>query len=87
MGAGTRSVLRMILGESLKMTTIGAAIGLLLALPLPTIFGAIFYGLGLREPRLYFIVPLAIFAVAMLAAYIPARRATQVDPITALRQE
>jgi putative ABC transport system permease protein len=87
MGAGTPNVLRMILGESLKMTAIGAAIGLLLALPLPKLFGAIFYGLGLREPRLYFIVPLAIFVVAMLATYIPARRATQIDPMIALRQE
>jgi putative ABC transport system permease protein len=87
MGAGTPSVLRMILWESLKMTAIGAAIGLVLALPLPKIFDAIFYGLHLREPRLYFIVPLAILAVAMLATYIPARRATQVDPMSALRQE
>jgi ABC-type antimicrobial peptide transport system permease subunit len=87
MGAGTPSVLRMILWESLKMTAVGAAIGLVLALPLPKIFDAIFYGLRLREPRLYFIVPLAILAVAMLATYIPARRATQIDPMSALRQE
>ena len=87
MGAGTPRVLRMILWESLKMTAIGVAIGLVLALPLPKIFDAIFYGLHLREPRLYFIVPLAILAVAMLATYIPARRATQIDPMSALRQE
>jgi len=87
MGAGTPRVLRMILWESLKMTAIGVAIGLVLALPLPKIFDAIFYGLHLREPRLYFIVPLAILAVATLATYIPARRATQVDPMSALRQE
>jgi len=87
MGAGTPSVLRMILWESLKRTAVGAVIGLVLALPLPKIFDAIFYGLHLREPRLYFIVPLAILAVAMLATYIPARRATQIDPMSALRQE
>lgn len=46
-----------------------------MALPLPKIFEAIFYGLHLHEPRLYVIVPMAILAVAILATYIPARRA------------
>jgi putative ABC transport system permease protein len=46
-----------------------------------------FYGLHLREPRLYFIVPAAIFAVAILATYIPARRAARLDPMVALHQE
>jgi predicted permease len=87
LGAGNQDVLRMVLWEGVKMTAIGAAVGLVLALPLPKVFDAIFYGLHLREPRLYFIVPAAILAVAMLATYIPARRATRVDPILALRQE
>jgi len=87
MGAGTPKVMRMILWEGMKMSVIGAAIGLILALPLPKLFDALFLGLHLREPRLYVIVPMAILAVAMLATYVPARRATRVDPMTALRQE
>jgi putative ABC transport system permease protein len=87
LGAGNQDVLRMVLWEGLKMTAIGAAIGLALAMPLPKMFDALFYGLHLREPRLYLIVPAAILGVAMLATYIPARRATRVDPIRALRQE
>ncbi len=87
LGAKSPDVLRMVLWEGMKMTAIGAAIGLAMALPLPKIFDAIFYGLHLREPRLYFIVPLAILVVAMLATYIPARRATRVDPMAALHQE
>ncbi len=87
LGAGKSQVLRMVLAEGMTMVAMGAAIGLVLALPLPKIFDAIFYGLHLREPRLYFIVPMAIFAVALLACYIPARRATRVDPIVALRYE
>src|ERR1700731_2831353 len=85
LGAGSRQVLRMVLLEGLKMTAIGAAIGLAVALPLPKVFGAMFTGLLFSEPRLYFIVPLAIIAVSMLATYIPARRAASVDPTIALR--
>jgi putative ABC transport system permease protein len=69
------------------MTAIGAGIGLAMALPLPRIFDAMFYGLHLHEPWLYFIVPVAIIVVAMFATYIPARRASHVDPIVALRQQ
>ncbi len=87
LGAKSPDVLRMVLWEGMKMTAIGAAIGLAMALPLPKIFDAIFYGLHLREPRLYFIVPLAILVVAMLATYIPARRATRADPMAALHQD
>ncbi len=87
LGAGSPDVLLMILGEGMKMTAIGTAIGLAMALPLPKVFGAFFFGLQLSEPRLYFIVPLAILAVAIPATYVPARRATRVDPMSALRQE
>ncbi len=80
-------MLRMVLWEGMKMTAIGGAVGLVMALPLPKIFGAIFYGLHLREPRLYIFVPMAILAVAILATYIPARRATRVDPMVALRHD
>src|SRR6267143_844609 len=87
LGASNPDVLRMILWQGLKMSAIGAAIGFVLALPLPKVFEAMFYGLHLSEPRLYIIVPIAIIAVAMLATYIPARRATRVDPMAALHQE
>jgi predicted permease len=87
LGAKNPDVFRMVLWEGMKMTAIGAAVGLAMALPLPKIFDAILYGLHLREPRLYLIVPIAILVVAMLATYIPARRATRVDPMVALRHE
>jgi putative ABC transport system permease protein len=85
LGARNPDVLRMVLREGLKMTAIGAAVGLALALPLPKVFDSMFYGFHPREPRLYFIVPAAMLAVAMLATYIPARRASTVDPMIALR--
>ena len=85
LGAGSSQVLRMVLLEGLKMTAIGAALGLAFSLPLPKVFGAMFTGISFVEPGVYFIVPLAIIAVSMLATYIPARRAASVDPTIALR--
>jgi predicted permease len=85
LGARDPDVLRMVLREGLTMTIIGAAVGLALALPLPKVFDALFYGLHPREPSLYFIVPAAVLAVAAFATYIPARRASSVDPMIALR--
>jgi len=85
LGAKGPDVLRLILWEGMKMTAIGAAVGLALALPLPKLFDAIFYGLHIREPRLFFIVPIAILVVAMLATYVPALRASSIDPMIGLR--
>jgi putative ABC transport system permease protein len=87
LGAERSDVLRIVLWQGLKMTVIGAVIGLLLALPLPKLFESLFFDLHFAEPALYFIVPVAIIAVSMLATYIPARRATRVDPMVALRYE
>jgi hypothetical protein len=66
----------------MKMAAIGAADGLALALPLPRVFDATLYGLHPREPRLYFVVPVTILVVALLATYIP--RGGQVRPAPGL---
>jgi putative ABC transport system permease protein len=87
LGAEKSDVLRIVLRQGFKMAVIGTAIGLVLALPLPKLFESLFFDLHFAEPSLYFIVPVAIIAVAMLATYIPARRATRVDPMVALRYE
>jgi putative ABC transport system permease protein len=87
MGAKSQDVLRMIFREGLIMTAIGGAIGFAISLPLPKVFGAMFFDLHVNEPRLYFVVPIIVLIVACLASYIPARRAARVDPIHALRQD
>jgi putative ABC transport system permease protein len=87
LGAKSQDVLRMVLGEGMRIAAVGAAVGLALALPLPKLFGAIFFDLHVNEPAVYFIVPVALLFVAMLATYLPARRAACVEPMNALRQE
>jgi predicted permease len=87
LGARRQDVQRMVLGEGLKMAAVGGAIGLALSLPLPRLFGAIFFDLHVSEPWVYAVVVVAILLVAMFAAYVPARRAAQVEPMSALRQE
>jgi ABC-type antimicrobial peptide transport system permease subunit len=87
LGAKSPEVRRMVLWEGLRMTAIGTAIGLALALPLPKLFESMFYDIQFREVRLFVVVPLVILIVAMFATYIPARRASRLDPMRALRQE
>jgi putative ABC transport system permease protein len=85
MGAGGRDVLRLVLWEGMKMTAIGTVIGFLLALPLPKLFGFMFADLHFGDLRPYLIAPVAIILVAVLATYIPARRASAIDPMMILK--
>ncbi len=87
LGAKSQDVLRMVLGEGIKMAAIGGAVGVAMALPLPKLFDAIFVDMHVSEPRLYVAVPIVILIVALIATYIPARRAARVNPMSALRQE
>jgi predicted permease len=87
LGASTSDVSRMVLRQGFKIAAIGSAIGLLLALPLPRVFGAMFQGLTFRAPEVYPIVLLLTFLVVLVAVLGPAWRASRVDPTTALRIE
>ena len=87
LGARAPDVLRMILFDGIKTALVGSVMGLLFALPLPKAFDSLFSTLRFREPVLYFVVPVVILVVALLATWIPARRASRVDPMVALRYE
>jgi putative ABC transport system permease protein len=87
LGAGGSDILWMMLREGLKMVAIGLALGLAMALPLPRLLDAIFEGLHFGAPGLYLAVSAAILMVTAFATYIPARRATHVDPNVALRDK
>jgi putative ABC transport system permease protein len=87
LGARGVDVRRMVLRQGLKMASIGAAIGFIAAVPLPKIFASMFDGLNTSYPQTFVLVLVLIVLVAMLATYIPARKASSIDPMRALRSE
>lgn len=87
LGARGVDVRRMVLRQGLKMAGIGAAIGLIAAVPLPKVFSSMFDELNTSSPQTFVLVLVLILLVAMLATYIPARRASRIDPMRALRSE
>jgi putative ABC transport system permease protein len=87
MGAKARDVLRLIVWQGTKITAAGAAVGFVLAVPLPKLYAAMFFSVQFRDSGIYVLVPIVILVVATLATYIPARRASCLDPMSALRQD
>jgi predicted permease len=87
LGAERRDVLRMVLGEGVTMAIVGVAIGLLAALGLTHLMASMLFGVSAHDPLSFAGVAGLLILVALAACYIPARRATKVDPIVALRYE
>ena len=87
LGATGGDVKRLLLGEGLLTTMLGLSIGLLLAAGLGKIVSGILYGVSPFDPAVMTIAPAVLAVAAMLACYLPARRATRVVPLEALRSE
>jgi predicted permease len=87
LGASRSDVLRMVLGQGLKITLMGVAFGLAAAFGLTRLITTMIYGVGATDPLTFGSVALLLSGVALFACYIPARRAMRVDPIVALRYE
>ncbi len=87
LGASSADVLRMVLGEGMRITLVGVGIGIVAALGLTRLIAKIIYGVGAADPITFGLVAVLLTGVALLACYIPARRAMRVDPIIALRYE
>ncbi|HEY6399784.1 MAG TPA: FtsX-like permease family protein, partial [Blastocatellia bacterium] len=87
LGARPRDILRMITRQGLKLTLAGVAFGLAGSFALTRVMSGILFGVSPVDPLTFIMVSLLFIGVALLACWIPARRATQVDPMIALRCE
>ena len=87
LGAQSSDVLRMVLGRGLVLAGLGAAIGLAGAFALTRLLGSMLYDVRPNDLATYAVVTTGLVGVALLACYLPARRAAKTDPIIALRQD
>ena len=87
LGASERSLIRLVLDRGVALTAVGLAIGLAGAFGLTRLMAGLLFGVGARDPMTMASVAIVLASVAMLASYVPARRAMKVDPIVALRYE
>jgi putative ABC transport system permease protein len=87
LGAGGRDVLRMVVGQAVMLAVIGVAVGIGGAVALTRVIQGMLFGVNATDPLAYMAVSALLIAIAALAAYVPARRASRVSPSVALRYE
>jgi len=87
LGALRSHVLRLVFREGAVLVLIGAAFGLIAAFASSRLLARLLYGVSPTDPQLYLLLSLLLIAVALLACYLPARRAMKIDPMVALRHE
>jgi ABC-type antimicrobial peptide transport system permease subunit len=87
LGAQRRDVLALVLGEGSRLVGIGVAVGLAAGAAATRFFASVLYGVSPLDPVVYAVMAMTLGAVGLLAMYVPARRATRVDPVVALRAE
>jgi predicted permease len=87
LGAQSWSVLRLVLTDGMKMAGFGVAVGLMASLGLTRLLTGLLYGVSTTDPFTFIVIAVLLLLVAALACYLPALRATRVDPLVALRHE
>jgi len=85
LGAQPRQVLGLVLKQGMLLALIGAVVGVLVALPVARLASGLLYGVSATDPLTYAGITLLLMGVALLACYLPAQRATRIDPLIALR--
>ncbi len=86
-GAERRDIFKLIVGEGLAISVVGSLAGLVTALAVTRLTANLLYGVSASDPVTFIVIVLLLLCVTLLACYFPARRATKVDPMTALRGE
>ena len=87
LGARPEDILRLVVGQGMRVTLIGLTLGVASSLALTRLLGSLLFRVQATEPLVFSFAALVLAATALLACYIPARRATRVDPIIVLRYE
>lgn len=87
LGATRANILQMIIGRTLRLAAAGITVGVIAAFFLSRFLASMLFGITVHDPLSFLAVPLCLILVALLAGYLPARRATHVDPVTSLRYE
>jgi putative ABC transport system permease protein len=87
LGATPSQIVRLIVGQGLRLSIAGVIIGLVGALGVARLLQGLLFSISATEPMVYASLAVALLAIAMLASYVPARRAMRIDPIRALRAE
>jgi ABC-type antimicrobial peptide transport system permease subunit len=85
LGAQKRDVFRLVVGQGLKLAALGLSLGLIAALALARLMRSLLFGVSAADPLTFVVIALLLIVVALVACWIPARRATKVDPMIALR--
>jgi putative ABC transport system permease protein len=87
LGAGTTDVLRLVLNQGMRLAVVGVGIGLTAALILSRVLRSMLFNVSATDPLTFVSIPLLLMGVTLLATWLPARRATRVDPVVVLRDE